>query len=563
MGLFEFNNHKLNKKIRKFNEVTKKKILNLELCQVNYKIRKLQSENTEVQYKLRHLPENILRQYQNRLEISFNRRFHLIRQANIRKINNLKDNSIPQIKTQEKWIKNLSNKELPNTVKNILSLGSKFSIPTTKEDIDINRIIADTEYILESIPSERKDRQRAKDTNAITHYIHKSTNENTPTQKWYKDTKKFLKDNSDFIILNSDKGAVTVVMEERDYDEKMNEILNSRDFKKLPRDPTQTLQTKCNKFVNKLEKLKHISKEKAKEMRTYNSVAPRMYGNPQIHKSGYPMRPIISSLNSPLNKLSKFIADILKNAYNEENEYYVRDTFHFATSINNFKLPKDYTLISLDVVNLFGNLDKNEIIEVLKQSWNEIKEHTSLNMELFLEITLFLLENNYCVFRGEYYLQVFGCAMGSKLSPRLAQYFMDHLVKSSIGKLPFRIPFLKKFVDDIFTTVPKEETQTILSSLNSYSNNLQFTLEVEDAELSVPFSDTKAQRHEDEIRLKWYRKETNSDKMIHFNSNHNINMKINVIKQMKQRDVKVLRIEKNYQKRIILEMIEINKQGNQ
>lgn len=149
-----------------------------------------------------------------------------------------------------------------------------------------------------------------------------------------------------------------------------------------------------------------------------------------------------------------------------------------------------------------------------------------MNMELFLDITLFLLENNFCIFRGEYYLQIFECAMGSKLSPILAQYVVDHLVKSCINKLPFRILFLKKFVDDILTSIPKEETLTILNCFNSYSSNLQFTLEVEDYKLVYPF---QLQRHRDEIRFKWHRKETNSNKMEHLNSNQNIN----VIKQMK------------------------------
>ncbi|XP_044760791.1 uncharacterized protein LOC123318241 [Coccinella septempunctata] len=535
MGLFEYGNQRLNKKIREFNDVTKKKILNLELCQVNQKIRRLQLENDKTKHRLRHLPEYILKEYQRRLEISFNREFHVIKEANIRKINNLKNNSISNFKTQEKWIKNLSSKELPNTVKNLLSLGSKFSIPTTKKDVNIDRIIADTEYILEAIPAERKDIQRAKVTNVVTNYIHKPTEQNNLTQGWYRESKRFLKENSDLVVLNSDKGAVTVIMEERDYNEKMKAILQSENFKRLPRDPTQTIQTKCNKYIDRLEKLKYITKEQAKTMKTYNSVAPRIYGNPKVHKNGFPMRPIISSLNSPMNKLSKFVADILKTAYDEENEYYVKDTFHFATTINNFKLPENYTLISLDVINLFGNLDKKDIIEVIKQKWSVIKLYTDIDEELFKEIILFLLENNYCVFQGEYYLQIFGCAMGSKLSPRLAQYVMDHLVKICVSKLPFSVPFLKKFVDDIIMSVPKEQTQTTLNYFNSYSENLQFTLEVEDPEHSVPFLDTKAQREDNIIKLKWYRKETHSNKMIHYNSNHSMNMKINVIKQMKKR----------------------------
>lgn len=233
-------------------------------------------------------------------------------------------------------------------------------------------------------------------------------------------------------------------MEEVMYNEKLKMILDSRDFQELPRDPTQSIQTKCNGYIEKLENFEYITKDQAKAMKTYNSVAPRIYRNPKIHKSGYPMRPIISSINSPMKTLSKHIADVLKSAYNEENEYYVRDTFQFAKMLNNFKLPHDCTLISLDVVNLFGNLGKSTVVEVMNIKWDIIKEHTKINKKLFLEMVQFILENNYFVFQERYYSQTFGCAMGSKLSPILAQYVMDHLVKSCLEKLPFNVPFLKK-----------------------------------------------------------------------------------------------------------------------
>lgn len=88
-------------------------------------------------------------------------------------------------------------------------------------------------------------------------------------------------------------------------------------------------------------------------------------------------------------------------------------------------------------------------------------------------------------------------------------------------------------------SVPNEEAQTTLSCFNYFCENLQFTLEEEDLEQSVPFLDTKVTRHEDTIRLKWYRKKTHSDMMIHYRSNHSINMKVNVIKQMKERVSKI------------------------
>lgn len=140
-------------------------------------------------------------------------------------------------------------------------------------------------------------------------------------------TKNFLKSNDELIILNSDKGSVTVVMKKSDYIQKMSTIINSNEFTELQRDPTPSVQTKSNSFISILLTHKVISKEKAKSMKVYNSVTPKIYGNPKIHKDGIPLRPIVSCIQSPTRHLSEFVVDISKSAYDEDNEYYIKDSF--------------------------------------------------------------------------------------------------------------------------------------------------------------------------------------------------------------------------------------------
>lgn len=181
-------------------------------------------------------------------------------------------------------------------------------------------------------------------------------------------------------------------------------------------------------------------------------------------------------------------------------------------------------------------------------------------MELFMEIIDFVLDNNYCTFRQNVYLQVFGCAMGSKLNHVLAQYVMDHLLDSCLIKLPYRILFVKKFVDDIIMVVPEHQTHTTLECFNSHSENLQFTIEMENSEQAVPFSDTKAHRHNNKIKLSWHRKETHANKIIHFLSNQRINLKINTVKQMKTRINRIC--HESFKQDGIKKLMEILKQIN-
>lgn len=80
---------------------------------------------------------------------------------------------------QEKWLKNLSGKSLPETVKNLLSLGSKFSVSFNKKDIKIDNLIADLEYVLLGVPEDRRNVLRAQATNVITNFTNEKNNKNS------------------------------------------------------------------------------------------------------------------------------------------------------------------------------------------------------------------------------------------------------------------------------------------------------------------------------------------------------------------------------------------------
>ncbi|XP_044749037.1 uncharacterized protein LOC123309796 [Coccinella septempunctata] len=250
---------RLNNKIKDSNDKTIRKIVNLEIIQVNYKITRLENNIKKIRDTLQHLPEQIITEYSYRMHIAYNKNFHKIKRKNLKKVDDLCRKKRNQIDIQEKWLKNLSNKTLPETVRNILSLGSKFSIPTTKKDIKVDSLIADLEYVLLGVSEDRRDVLRAQATNTITNFTHGNNNKSSSIQKWYKDAKKFLKDNDDLIVLDSDKGGVTVIMNKSEYERKIQSILDSKEFREVPKDPTQTIQNKCNKFITTLCERGYIS----------------------------------------------------------------------------------------------------------------------------------------------------------------------------------------------------------------------------------------------------------------------------------------------------------------
>ena len=118
-------------------------------------------------------------------------------------------------------------------------------------------------------------------------------------------------------------------MNTRDYDIKMNDILNDNEtYKKIRGDPTNIYQTKNNTFIKKNPSKKQLSDLEAKNLMIHNAVAPKIYGLPKLHKPTIPLRPIVSSIQSRFYKLSKYLSQCLsKITY--KNEYNIKDSFCF------------------------------------------------------------------------------------------------------------------------------------------------------------------------------------------------------------------------------------------
>ncbi|KAL3281416.1 hypothetical protein HHI36_004625, partial [Cryptolaemus montrouzieri] len=87
--------------------------------------------------------------------------------------------------------------------------------------------------------------------------------------------------------------------------------------------------------------------------------------------------------------------------------------------IQNREIGPDEEVESLDAVNQFGNITKKKAI---LWKWDSIvKLNKKLTKKISEEIIDFCSDNNVDTYRGQFYKQKLGCAMGSTLSSILAQ----------------------------------------------------------------------------------------------------------------------------------------------
>ena len=75
----------------------------------------------------------------------------------------------------------------------------------------------------------------------------------------------------------------------------------------------------------------------------------------------------------------------------------------------------------------------------------------------------------------------------------------------------------KRYVDDTISYIKEESIEHVLSKLNGYHDNIEFTYEIEN-DGKLPFLDVLVIRKDYEVETTVYRKSTNNDIYLHWQS---------------------------------------------
>lgn len=142
-------------------------------------------------------------------------------------------------------------------------------------------------------------------------------------------------------------------------------------------------------------------------------------------------------------------------------------------------LQENEILVSFDVVSLFTTVPINDAKKILEKNWSQIKQFTNSNKKEFSHLVSLCLDNSYCQFGDEFFLQKEGLPMGSSLSPIIADIFLDDLFTQMLQNFPDNIKFVVKYVDDTFFILNKIKLIEIFDYLNNFHPNLKFTMEEE------------------------------------------------------------------------------------
>ncbi|XP_067615488.1 uncharacterized protein [Eurosta solidaginis] len=255
------NSNNINGLLEKEKRLFLKKLMNIEITQTNIDIKTTKDQVLHAEQRLKRILSEFDYNSVIQNQTLLNQRVAIERQTTqSTKLERLTQTHLKKlgIRVNNDWFVNKTEIHFPEEVKWLLSLGKKFTLPTTNSSFKPLKTIAEMEQVIQQIEDEReREIERTKLSSRIMQF--KRHTKHNPTDKFileaYRKTTEFLKKHKDIIVTDSDKGNKTVAMYRTYYNEKMNRLLEDKNtYKKARTDPTNALQKQNNNLVDELYK---------------------------------------------------------------------------------------------------------------------------------------------------------------------------------------------------------------------------------------------------------------------------------------------------------------------
>ena len=451
-----------------------------------------------------------------------------------KKLFNMGMRSAHEMNNPEKVIFNFSSRVLTQSEKSLLAKGLNLSIPPKR--LNYGDLLTPFELLYRDIiksepsfvdgenkPFEAALRNAAFDTLKT---FNPKKEQNLPPEE-VEALKTLLKDDS-IVIQKSDKGNSVVILDRSTYIERVLDILaDTSKFRKIniaegkDYNYIHNQELRISRELKKLNKKGTLSDSEYEELAPCGSRPSILYGLPKVHKTvlnnSPKQRPILSAINTPTYKLSKYLVKLLEPF--TRNKHTTKDSFSFAEEIRNQQ--SNLIMASLDVEGLFTNIPLEETIDICVGLLFKDKDIVDgLSKDEFRTLLALATKESLILFDGCYYQQIDGVAMGSPLGPTLANIFLCFYEQDWLSSCPsdFKPVFYKRYVDDMFLLFNSlDQVDSFKAYMNTRHTNMKFTSELE-VDNVLPFLDIKVIRDGDSFITSVYRKPTFSGVYTNFES---------------------------------------------
>ena len=442
--------------------------------------------------------------------------------CNTKKQHMEKFSCLQQKKTQQqgidhsKWVVNLSSQALTDTEENVLRQGLNYA--PAPQRIPYMDIAASVEVTARTLDTEEASELRGSVCSILKRAKPPPPNLSNDERR----ALKTLKQDQDVVFLPADKGNITVVMDSVQYEEKIKNLLDDPVYLKVKRDPTAATERKVLKEIRRLEKEDLIPKKLGTTLKPSASTTPKLYGLTIIHKPEVPLRPIVSCIGSPTYQLAKHLTTLI-TSLNGQTPSFIMNSQHFVESVKHMHLQPSEVMVSFDIKSLFTKVPVDEALQVIRQKLEKdenLGDRTALTPKQVSELLELCLKTTFFSFRGQFYMQTEGAAMGSPVSPVVANIYMEMFEELALRTAPHAPRIWKRYVDDTFCVMERRHVDMFLEHINNIRPSIQFTMDLQ-SEGTLPLLDTLLTRTEQgNIDISVHRKPTQTNRYIQYTSHH-------------------------------------------
>ena len=170
--------------------------------------------------------------------------------------------------------------------------------------------------------------------------------------------------------------------------------------------------------------------------------------------------------------------------------------------------------------SLYTVIPNSEGLQALKHFFDQrtVKEPSS---ETLLRLAELVLTLNYFSFAGNYYKQINGVAMGTRMGPSYANLFVGYVEHQFFNQYNGPKPELYgRYIDDCIGAISssREELDHFITSVNSFHPALKYTWEI--SETSLAFLDIKVSISGNVLCTSVHYKPTDSHSYLLYSSSH-------------------------------------------
>lgn len=453
----------------------------------------------------------------------------------------------------EKYITNLSTKDLNDTEKRVLAKGltfvpsAKYNETSTIQAFSRFRRSNRLRYFFRNSVSQKPHpfRQKSnwqppKASPAIESYLERVEEgiNNLPTKEFHYNlskleaqTLKKLASDPNLVIKNADKGSGIVIEDTHNYiQDGLDHLSDQTIYREINSDPTEPLAKGINDYVTYMHNKGIIDNVTRDYLIFPTERMPRtqqLYFLKKIHKNPIAVRPIVSGCGGPTEKISQLI-DLHLQPFVPKIKSYIKDSGHLIKLLEETRIPTNCTLATIDVKALYLNIphkDGKQAVRNRLYYQNEESDQLPIPQGTMADLLDIVLTQNYFQFADSMYQQVQGTAMGTKMAPAYANLFMADLEEKILANSPIDPILWKRYIDDVLCIWPgsQEQLQDFIKYLNRAHPTIKFTYE--SSTTSIDFLDItiyKGKRYTTKgiLDIKPYFKKTNKFQYLEYSSAH-------------------------------------------